>query len=83
MPIPEPVIYQLKVVLLGVSPMIWRGVLIHGDSTITDLHYILQTAMGWSDDHLNQFRFHGKRYGVARIGGISFSDARRAAAEFA
>ncbi|MCP4746308.1 MAG: plasmid pRiA4b ORF-3 family protein, partial [Desulfobacteraceae bacterium] len=41
---------------------------------ITDFHYILQIAMGWSDDHLNQFKIHGKRYGIARIGGISFSD---------
>ncbi|MCP3933553.1 MAG: plasmid pRiA4b ORF-3 family protein [Bacteroidetes bacterium] len=40
MPTPEPAIYQLKVILLGVSPMIWRRLLIHGDSTISDLHYI-------------------------------------------
>ena len=29
---------------------------------------------GWSDDHLHKFRIHGKRDGVAQIGGISFSD---------
>jgi hypothetical protein len=74
MPIPEPVIYQLKVMLLGISPMIWRRILVCGDSTISDLHYILQVAMGWSDDHLHQFRIHGKRYGIARKGGIAFSD---------
>jgi hypothetical protein len=45
-----------------------------GDSMIADLHYIVQIAMGWSDDHLHQFRIHGKRYGIARIGGISFRD---------
>ncbi len=72
--IPEPTIYQLKVVLLGVGPMIWHRLLIHGDSTIADLHYIFQIAMGWSDDHLHQFRIHGKRYGIARIGGIWFSN---------
>ena len=71
---PEPIIYQLKVVLLSVSPMIWRRLLIHGDSTITDLHYILQITMGWSDDHLHRFRIHGKQYGIARLGGLSFSD---------
>jgi hypothetical protein len=54
--------------------MIWRRLLVCGDSTIADLHYIIQIAMGWSDDHLHQFRIHGKRYGIARIGGISFSD---------
>ena len=54
--------------------MIWRRLLIHGDSTITDLHYILQITMGWSDDHLHRFRIHGKQYGIARMGGLSFSD---------
>jgi hypothetical protein len=70
----HPVIYQLKVVLQGISPMIWRRLLVCGDSTIADLHYIVQIAMGWSDDHLHQFRIHGKRYGIYRIGGIWFSD---------
>jgi hypothetical protein len=74
MPTSASIIYQLKVVLLGISPMIWRRLLVCGDSTITDLHYIIQIAMGWSDDHLHQFRIHGKRYGIARIGGIWFSD---------
>ena len=54
--------------------MIWRRLLVCDDSTIADLHYIIQIAMGWSDDHLHQFRIHGKRYGIYRIGGISFSD---------
>jgi len=52
---PEPIIYQLKVVLLDVSPMIWRRLLVCGDNTIADLHYILQISLGWSDDHLHRF----------------------------
>jgi hypothetical protein len=71
---PEPIVYQLKVVLLGISPMIWRRLLVCSDSTITNLHYIIQIAMGWSDDHLNRFRIHGKQYGVYRLGGHTFSD---------
>ena len=71
---PEPFIYQLKVVLLDVSPMIWRRLLVCGNSTIIDLHYILQISLGWSDDHLHRFRIHGKQYGIARLGGLSFSD---------
>ena len=69
----EPFIYQLKVVLLDVRLMIWRRLLVCGDSTITDLHYILQITMGWSDDHLHRFRIHGKQYGIAWMGGLSFS----------
>jgi len=37
----EPTIYQLKVVLLGISPMIWWRLLIRSDHTIADLHHIL------------------------------------------
>ena len=70
----DPAIYQLKVVLLGVSPMIWRRLLVRSDSTVADLHFILQIAVGWTDIHLHRFRIHGKQYGIARIGGIGFSD---------
>ena len=71
---PEPDIYQLKVVLQDISPMIWRRLLVCGDTTIADLHYIIQIVIGWSDYHLHQFRIHGKRYGICRIGGILFSN---------
>jgi hypothetical protein len=70
----DPAIYQLKVVLLGVRLMIWRRLLVRSDSTIADLHFILQIAVGWTDIHLHRFRIHGKQYGIARIGGIWFSD---------
>ncbi|HEY9879474.1 MAG TPA: plasmid pRiA4b ORF-3 family protein [Leptolyngbyaceae cyanobacterium] len=67
-------VYQLKVILVGISPLIWRRLLVSGSHTITDLHYILQIAMGWSDDHLNRFTIHAKEYGVYHPGGILFSD---------
>ena len=53
--------------------MIWRRMLVRSDSTIADLHFTLQIAMGWTDTHLHRFRIHGRQYGIARIGGISFS----------
>ena len=74
---PEPNIYQLRVVLLGISPIIWRRLLVRGDSTIADLHDILQISFGWSDDHLHRFLIHGKQYGVAYLGGITFRDDSR------
>jgi hypothetical protein len=67
-------IYQLKVSLIGISPMIWRRLLVRSDSTIADLHYTLQIAMGWSDVHLNRFHIHGQDFGVYHDGGICFSD---------
>lgn len=53
--------------------MIWRRLLVRSDTTITDLHYILQIAFGWSDEHLNRFHIHGQDYGVFHDGGIDFS----------
>jgi len=70
----EPLVYQLKVVLQGISPMIWRRILVKSDSTIADLHYTLQIVMGWTDSHLHRFIIHAKEYGIAQMGGIWFSD---------
>jgi hypothetical protein len=68
---------QLRIYLRRISPIIWRRVLVRGDSTIADLHYTLQIAMGWTDSHLNRFVIRGKEYGVAHIGGMSFTDDPR------
>jgi Plasmid pRiA4b ORF-3-like protein len=70
-------IYQLHIFILGISPMVWRRVKIRSDSTIADLHYIIQIAMGWTNSHLHRFIIHGKQYGIAQIGGIWFSDDPR------
>lgn len=69
-----PNIYQLRVVLLEVSPLIWRRLLVRSDTAIAELHTILQTVMSWGDTHVHRFRIHGKTYGIARCGGISFGD---------
>ena len=45
----DPFVYQLRVILLGISPMIWRRLLVRSDSTISDLHFILQIAFNWSN----------------------------------
>jgi hypothetical protein len=62
-------VYQLKVWLYGISPMVWRRLLVRSDSTISDLHYTIQLAMGWRDVHLNRFHIHGKDFGVYHDGG--------------
>jgi len=48
--------YRLHVWLRGISPMIWRRLLVRADSTIADLHYVLQIAFGWTDSHLHSCR---------------------------
>ena len=52
-------VYQLHVWLREITPLIWRRVLVRSDSTIADLHHILQIAMGWDDAHLHRFRICG------------------------
>jgi hypothetical protein len=59
---PVASVYQLRVVLRAVSPLIWRRVLVRGDSTLADLHAVLQAAFGWSDAHLHRFKIHGREY---------------------
>jgi Plasmid pRiA4b ORF-3-like protein len=69
--------YQLRVTLRGVSPLVWRRLLVRSDATIAQLHDLLQIAMGWEDAHLHQFRIHGKAYGVYRGAGFTFADNPR------
>jgi hypothetical protein len=46
-----PVIMQLKIHVLGISPMIWRRVLVSTSITLRELHGALQVAMGWDGIH--------------------------------
>lgn len=64
----SPQVYQLRIVLKDVSPMIWRRILVTNTTSIADLHIILQIILEWSADHLNQFIIHGKSYGVSYRG---------------
>jgi hypothetical protein len=73
----ETFVYQFKVVLRQVSPMIWRRLLVRSDSTIADLHYTLQIALGWSDSHLHRFRIYARDFGVYRSGGPMFDEVAR------
>ncbi len=58
-----PQILQLKIRLLGISPMIWRRVLIPSATTLRELHGVLQVAMGWESIHLYQFDIRAVHYG--------------------
>jgi hypothetical protein len=68
----EAQIYQLRAVIRGVSPMIWRRLLVRDDSTVAQLHEVLQIAFGWDDEHLNRFEIRGREGG-----GLIGIDARR------
>ena len=54
--------HQLKILLLECEPPIWRRVLMTDNSTLHDLHQVIQQSMGWTDCHLHQFRIEGTYY---------------------
>jgi Plasmid pRiA4b ORF-3-like protein len=62
MPTKSTKIYQLKIVLQGSKPPIWRRIQVKSNITLDVLHEIIQTAMGWYNSHLHQFDVHGTFY---------------------
>ena len=58
-----PSVYQLRIVLRGISPLIWRRLLIRATDRVADLHAALQVALGWDSSHLHRFVIHGREYG--------------------
>ena len=72
-------VLQLRAVLRGISPLIWRRLLVRGDTSVARLHQILQVAFGWQDMHLHRFEIRGREYGVNQEGGVAFdTDAHNA-----
>lgn len=67
-------IYQLYLWIKDVTPLIWRRFLINSETTLADLHHMIQISMGWSDTYLHQFIIHGKSYGIYHEGGLYFAD---------
>ena len=51
-PVPS---YILHVAIAFSDPLIWRRIQVPGDSTLTQLHHVIQRSMGWSDSHIHQF----------------------------
>ena len=51
----RPSVFCLRVVLNGTKPPIWRRVAVPSDTTLGQLHEVIQIVMGWTDSHLHQF----------------------------
>lgn len=48
--------YQIKISLNGIRPPIWRRLIVDSSILLPDLHDVIQSAMGWFNGHLHQFR---------------------------
>ena len=62
---------QVKIWLLGISPMVWRRVLVPASFTLRELHGVFQVAMGWEGFHLYQFSLRAVRYGSSELSASS------------
>jgi hypothetical protein len=59
--------YQLKVVLLGSEPPIWRRLQVPANAKLDWLHAVLQVALGWTNSHLHHFLTADGRYSDPRL----------------
>jgi hypothetical protein len=56
-------LYQVKVSVLDIEPLIWRRLIVPRAITLRRMHRVLQATMGWQDYHLYEFQAGEKRYG--------------------
>ncbi len=64
--------FQLRIVLRGTAPPIWRRLQVPGNAALDWLHAVIQVAMGWTNSHLHQFK----------VGEALYSNTRDHFAEF-
>ncbi|MGB7961958.1 MAG: plasmid pRiA4b ORF-3 family protein [Propionicimonas sp.] len=53
---PDRACFVVRLDLDNTKPPIWRRLRLASDLTLSELHEILQIAMGWTDSHLHQFQ---------------------------
>jgi Plasmid pRiA4b ORF-3-like protein len=61
----EEAVCQIKIVLLGTKPPIWRRVLVPAAFTLAQLHDVVQAVMGWEDCHLHRFDIGKRGFGIS------------------
>ena len=55
-------VVQLRVVLRGVSPLVWRRLLVPDGLSLGGLAEVLQVAFGWSDRSAHGFVVHARKF---------------------
>jgi len=73
-------LYELDVRLREIEPPIWRTIEIPGASSLEDVHYAIQVAMGWTNSHLHQFKIADKVFGMVGAddtGDLELEDERQ------
>jgi hypothetical protein len=71
-------VLQFHLSLDGITPPIWRRILVPADFTLAQLHRVIQAVMDWQDAHLHQFVIAGRVYGIPDPEGmLEFIDDRK------
>lgn len=52
----QKIIYQFKITLQDIEPVIWRRIQVPSKNSFWALHVAIQDSMGWLDCHLHAFR---------------------------
>ena len=55
-------LYQFRITQMDIQPPIWRRIQVK-DCSLDKLHEHIQTAMGWTNSHLHQFKIYGIVHG--------------------
>ena len=53
-------IYQFRITLEDIEPLIWRQIQVPSNYSFWDLHVAIQDSMGWLDYHLHEFKIWDK-----------------------
>lgn len=64
-------LFQFKIMLLEISPSIWRRIQV-SDCTLLEMHDHIQAAFGWCDYHMHQFEIDGRHYGPSALDDLDF-----------
>lgn len=57
-------VHRLKVTLRAVRPPVWRRIEVRSTTKLSDLAWVLESAMGWDGSHLHMFEAGRNRYGA-------------------
>lgn len=57
-------VYQLRIELQNIQPLIWRRILVPDSVKLAKLDRIIQAAVGWTNSHLHDWHIEQQRYGI-------------------
>jgi len=58
-----PQLLPLRIELEGITPLIWRRLIVSDSLTLQQLHKAIQAVMGWKNYHLHEFNIGEDAYG--------------------